>query len=116
MPFTRAIFAALIAISVVLLPVAGMAAFKVKAADLAQMQDSSAAGPMDDCCPPDSNPCKGMDDCLSMAGCPMTSVTLSGVSATVVEFPRLLVGPMPRLVSELPDSLDGSPPFRPPRV
>ena len=115
MPFVRAIFAALVAISVVFLPVAGVAAFKVKTADLVHMHDNSAADSMHDCCPPDTDPCKGID-CLSMAGCFVTPATLSGVSATLVEFPPLLAGTMPRLNSEPPDSLDGSPPFRPPRV
>jgi len=124
MAFARAIFAALIAISVVLLPVASMAAFKMKAADLVQMHHGSAAesaadssaDPMHDCCPPDSNPCKGMDHCLPMACCFAASVTLSNEFATVVEFPALLASTMPRLESEPPDSQGGSPPFRPPRV
>src|SRR5262245_41541421 len=118
MAFARAIFAALIAISVVLLPVASMAAFRMQAAALVQMQDGSAAdsavdssaNPMHDCCPPDSNPCKGMDHCLSMACCFAASVTLSNEFATVVEFPALLASTMPRLESEPPDSLGGSPP------
>ena len=122
MTVARTILAVLIAISVTLLPVARAAAFKPKPADMTQMADMSAAmGDMSaaepmDCCPPDTNPCNGMDDCLSMAGCPFASLILSVVSPTTIVFPPMLAGIMPRLTADTLDSQSSSPPFRPPRV
>jgi hypothetical protein len=115
MRIVRTIFALLIGISVALLPVAGAAAFKLKNSDT-EMSDMAASGAMDDCCPPEANPCKGTDGCALMAGCSLSSFGISSVSAATIVYPPLLAGILPQLASDSLESLPGSPPFRPPRV
>ena len=109
----RTILALLIALSVAVLPAAGVAGGIPKSTDVADM---SAMEDMD-CCPHKYNPCdKGMDDCSSMATCALKCFSFNGTSFSNLVFPSLLASLNPPLWTNPFRSQTNSPPFRPPRA
>ena len=80
MGLVRTILAVLIALSVAMLPAAGVAAFKPKPATTdMQAMDMSASEPMHECCPGMACPSdKAMDDCGSMAACALKCFSYAG--------------------------------------
>jgi hypothetical protein len=110
----RTILAALIGLSVAILPAAGVAAFKLKPQDATEI---SAAEPTHDCCPPAADPCeKAMDDCRSMAACALKCFSYSGGVSSPLIYPWSHASPMPLLRSGPSPAQLSSPPFRPPRI
>src|SRR5438128_44103 len=107
MAFARTILALLIALSVALLPTASAAAFKLKPQDMTEM---SASGPMDDCCPPAADPCKGMRDCASMATCMVNCLSYAGGMSSPLVYPVELTALMPPFESGDLHSHTSSPP------
>src|SRR5262249_6104883 len=110
----RTILALLIALSVALLPAAGVAGFKFKSQE---MSDMSADEPMDDCCPHAADLCdKAMNDCASMAACALHCLSFSGGAPTALVYPLQLPDLLPLQGDSVPRPRAGSPPFRPPRT
>ncbi len=119
MAFARTILAFLIALSVVMLPAAGGAAFKLKLQDGSEQVgvEMSAVEPMDDCCPHMANPCgQAMDDCGSMATCALTCLSFAGGVSSPLVYSLTLATILPLFESGGFRSQTSSPPFRPPRV
>src|SRR5438132_14091188 len=113
MAFARTILAALIALSVALLPAAGAGALKFQSQDMTEM---SASEPMDDCCPHAASLCdKAMSDCTSMAACAVNCLSCASATSSALIYPMTLAVLMPLFESGLLHSQMGSPPFRPPR-
>jgi hypothetical protein len=124
----RTILAALISLSVTMLPAAGGAAFKstAKSTPMSSSQDPmesqdamdmSAAGPMDDCCPHPADPCdKAMGGCTSMATCALKCFSFAGSASSPPIYPRALANVLPLFESGPFRSQTSSPPFRPPRI
>jgi hypothetical protein len=111
MTIFRTILVAFLALSVAMLPMVGGAASSVKSADMSVSDD------MSDCCPPQTNPCEeGMDNCGSMATCPLKCFSFAGTTITDLVVPDVFAESVPSLVSQTFRSQTGSPPFRPPRV
>jgi hypothetical protein len=114
MSFARTVIAAVVALSVALLPVAGGAAFKPASAATIDMSASmSDADPMDDCCPPATSPCA---DCGSMAVCALKCFSFTSGSVSPVVYPLNLALIMVPLESAAFRSQTHPPPFRPPRI
>jgi hypothetical protein len=110
----RTLLAALISLSVTMLPAAGGLAVKSISHDAMEM---SADEPMDDCCPHAANPCdKAMGDCTSMATCPLKCFSFAGSDSSPHVYPGTLANVLPWLESNSFRSQTSSPPFRPPRV
>jgi len=112
MPIGRTILAALITLSVALLPAAagGVAAQSPEAAEMSAMDDM-------DCCPPKANPCdKAMGDCSSMAACALKCFSFSPSPFSEIAFPPQAAALHPLLGTNPFRSQAGSPPFRPPRA
>jgi hypothetical protein len=113
MAIARTIVAALVALSVALLPVAGGTAFKPAPVETMDMSASmSGADPMDDCCPPVANPCA---DCGSMAVCALKCFSFTSGSVSPVVYPASLALIMVPFDSAAFCSRTHPPPFRPPR-
>lgn len=118
MRFARITLAMLIALSVAMLPAAGIAAFKPKssATDM-QGMEMSASQPMHDCCPGEVSPGdKAMDDCGSMAACALKCFSYAGGVWSPLGYSLKLAELVPPCQSDAVHSQIGSPPFRPPRV
>jgi hypothetical protein len=128
MSLGRTILALLIAASVAALPAGRGVARTVKAADISMSaeksmsedmsvsEDMSMSEDMSDCCPK-MNPCdQGMNDCGSMAGCPLNCFGLSSTSFSSVVLPSILASLTPPLASNPFRAQTSGPPFRPPRV
>ena len=110
----RTILALLVALSVALLPAAGVAGVSAKSPDSGDM---STMEDMHDCCPPQANPCdKAMDGCSTMASCALKCFSFAATSSSVIVFPSILATMTASFVSRSFPSQMGSPPFRPPRV
>jgi hypothetical protein len=131
MAFARTILAFLIALSVVMLPATGGAAFKLKLPDgseqvgvemsavepMSTVEPMSAVEPMDDCCPHAANPCgQAMDNCGSMATCALTCLSFAGGFSSPLNYSLTLATTMPLFDSGGFRAQTNSPPFRPPRV
>jgi hypothetical protein len=136
----RTILAALISLSVTMLPAAGGAAFKStpRSTPMSTPQDAmgshqdpspqdamgsqdamdmSAAGPMDDCCPHPAGPCdKAMGGCTSMATCALKCFSFAGSVSSPLIYPRALANVLPLFESGIFRSQTSVPPFRPPRI
>jgi hypothetical protein len=129
----RTILAALISLSVTMLPAAGSVALKstsksmpVSTSQSATSQDPmesqdamdmSAAGPMDDCCPHPADPCdKAMGGCASMATCALKCFSFAGSASSPLIYPRALANVLPLFESGPFRSQTSVPPFRPPRI
>ncbi len=109
----------LIALSVVMLPAAGGAAFKLKSQDGTEQVgvEMSAVEPMDDCCPHAANPCgQAMDGCGSMATCSLSCSSIAGGVSSPLIYSLTLATTLPLFDSGGFRSQTSSPPFRPPRV
>ena len=114
MGIARIIWAALIALSVALLPAAGGAAFKLKPTDITE---TSGSEPEHDCCPPGSDPCDmAVDGCGSMATCALKCFSFATGFGAPLTDPWMLSSRLPLLENDGLRSQTGSPPFRPPRV
>jgi hypothetical protein len=128
----RTILAALISLSVTLLPAAGSIApnstpqSTPKSPPMSTSQDPmathdamdmSAAGPMDDCCPHPADPCdKAMGGCTSMATCALKCFSFAGSVSSPLIYPRALANVLPLFESGIFRSQTSVPPFRPPRI
>ncbi len=114
MGLARTILAAMIALSVALLPAAGGAVAGLKAADV------SVSEPMHDCCEHGAMPCdqaqKAVDDCMSTAACVLKCFNFSGIASSSMLIAQAESTIEPVRVSQLVGSQTGCPPFRPPRV
>jgi hypothetical protein len=114
MGIARIIGAALIAVSVAMLPAAGGAAFKLKPPDITE---TSGSEPEHACCPPATDPCDmAMDGCGSMAACALKCFSFAAGLASPLTYGWTLAGSLPLLESNGLHSQTGSPPFRPPRI
>jgi|EndMetStandDraft_8_1072994.scaffolds.fasta_scaffold28287_3 hypothetical protein len=116
MSIGRTILALLIALSVALLPAAGVAGVSPKSpdsGDMSTMEDMSAMEDMHDCCPPKANPC---DDCGTMASCALKCFSFATTASSTVVFPSISATMTVSFVGHSFPSQMGSPPFRPPRV
>src|SRR5882757_547910 len=108
----RTILAALISLSVTLLPAAGSIApystpkSTPKPPPISTSQqdptathdamDMSAAGPMDDCCPHPAGPCdKAMGGCTSMATCALKCFSFAGSVSSPLVYARMLANVLP---------------------
>ena len=112
MAWTRTLVAALVAVSIAVLPVAGTAAQAGAEQASAEM---SAAVPDHDCCPTEPSPCgNGMFDC-PFAGCALKSLTFLATPLLRVALstadPAVLLPP----ASAALQTRTVGPPFRPPR-
>jgi hypothetical protein len=124
----RSILAALISLSVTLLPAAGSIALTPtpKSPPMSTSQDPmgsqdamdmSAAGPMDDCCPHPADPCdKAMGGCTSMATCALKCFSFAGSASSPLIYARMLANVLPLFESGMFRSQTSVPPFRPPRI
>ncbi len=113
----RIMIAIIVAVSVAILPVAGVAASDVKSADMSVTHDMSAAHDMSDCCPPQTAPCdKAIDDCGCMAVCAGNCFSILGTAFSNLVFPIALAETMPSLASQTSGLQTSNLPFRPPRV
>jgi len=116
----RTVLAALISLSVTLLPAAGGVALKSTSQDPMGSQgamDMSASEPMDDCCPHPANPCdKAMGGCTSMATCALKCFSFAGSASSPLIYSRTLANVLPLFESGSFRSQTSSPPFRPPRI
>jgi hypothetical protein len=107
----RALFVAVVALSVAALPVAsGMAR-------AAMTHDASLAAPQTDCCP-HHEPCeKKTNDCGSVAGCALKCFNLTGIIVSgAVSKPNAEALARPALLSLGLNSNPTAPPLPPPRV
>jgi hypothetical protein len=118
MRFARTILAILIALSVAVLPAAGVAAFKPKPPGMdMQGMEMSASQQMHDCCPGEaSRSNKAMDDCSSMAACALKCFSYARGVWSPLGYSLKLAELVPPWQSDAVHSQIGSPPFRPPRV
>jgi len=106
----RTIFAVLVALSVVLLPMASGAMPSPQPAEI------SASDAGHDCCPPET-PCdKALGGCMSMAMCGLQSFSLTNASFSDLIFPLIQSIAVLPVVSDVLPSRTGSPPLRPPQV
>jgi uncharacterized protein with ACT and thioredoxin-like domain len=122
MNIARTILAVFITVSVAVLPLAG-GAVGGKSSEMSESMymtssgDMSVSMDMSDCCPHDSVPCdKSIANCLSMAGCASTMLSLSEHIVSSFVFPIVLTQLLPTLESQTFPSQTSSPPFRPPRA
>ena len=111
MSFVRAIFVAVVALSVAALPVAsGMAR-------AAMTHDASLAAPQTECCP-QHEPCeKKTNDCGSVAGCALKCFNYSGTvtAPSVVALTASALEISALIVPGVPSRWD-NPPLPPPRA
>ncbi len=118
MKVVRTIFAILIAVSVAVLPAAGVVAKSSAMSDMAAMdhQDMVAMDGMD-CCPHQTSPSgKAMDESACMATCALHFFTSGGAAVSAIVFPTHHARLIWALSTNPFSSQTGSPPFRPPRV
>jgi hypothetical protein len=109
----RTIFAILIAVAVAILPTAK--AFAFIAPDIG-MTEMSAAEPMHDCCPDETNPCdKKVDGCAFMTACVLKCFSFWTASFSVVENRPTDLAVLPFPVSAALHERVIGPLFRPPR-
>jgi hypothetical protein len=109
----RAILAILIALSVAMLPAAGLA---VVSSQSAAPADMSMTDDMD-CCPHKANPCeKAMEDCATMATCALKCFSFAGTLSSTIVFPSTSAKMTASFAANPLSSQTGSPPFRPPRI
>lgn len=124
MQFGRTLLTLLVAASVAMLPVVGVAAPAAAkpmgmSASMAMPAsgDVSVSEGMSDCCPPDVVPCdKATGNCADMAACASGFVSFSGVAVSDLVFPLTAAKVLPLLAHQTLRSHTSSPPFRPPRV
>jgi hypothetical protein len=111
----RAIMAVALALAVAMLPASGGAASAANMnathahAAAATMADAGQAAP----CDHDSG---AVSDCGSIAVCALKSFTYAGLALPSLATPIAVASPLPVPVTEIADSGDGAPPFRPPRA
>ncbi len=114
MGLARTMLAAMIALSVALLPVAGGAVAGLNTVDV------SVSVPMHDCCEHGAMPCdktqKAADDCMSAAACALKCFNFFGIASSRMLIAQAESAIEPVRVSQLVGSQTGCPPFRPPRV
>jgi hypothetical protein len=124
MRFVRTIITLVVALSVVMLPVARLGASVVKSTEMATPADATPSAEtssadmsaMDDCCPDPAKPCdQGDNRCQSMASCIQHTFSIAGVSASNLTYPLVAESPLAALVYDGAPLHAGSPPFRPPR-
>lgn len=111
--FARLFWAALIALSVALLPATIGAAAKLASTDMpvSMSMDSMA---MDDCCP---EPCdKTMNDCPFIAACILKNVSFSVTALYELSYPLTTSDVAPLPASVVLHSQSGSPPLHPPQA
>jgi hypothetical protein len=121
MQVARTIFALLIALSMAVLPAAGVVAPVAKLnamSDMAAMNQSDMAAMEDmDCCPhPANSSDKAMDKSACMAACALKCFPFGGGAVSTVVFPSHQAPLMWALATNPFNSQTGHPPFRPPRV
>ena len=103
MAVLRTIFALVVAVSVAMLPTAGMAAFKLalqQSADVSEHADmsaqTSADAPTHDCCPAAANPCdRAGGDCASMATCALPCCVYPAGTASALVYAAVHADVMP---------------------
>jgi hypothetical protein len=109
----RTILALLIALSVAMLPAAGVA---IVSSQSAAPEGMSMTDDMD-CCPHKANPCeKAMEDCATMATCALKCFSFTGTSSSTIVFPSTSAKMTASFATNSFSSQTGSPPFRPPRI
>jgi hypothetical protein len=116
MRMARSIFAALLALSVATLPVAGAAALSQKSAEMTTPA-FTAPDSGHDCCPDDTKPCDmSMNGCPFMAICAFQGASLSETSLFQFVPPIARQGTAPPSASDVlvPQTL--LPALRPPQV
>ena len=107
----RTIFAVLVSLSVVMLPMTG------GAVSSPQLVDVSASAAAHDCCPPEGPPCdKAIGGCTSMAMCGLSSFSATNASFSDLIFPLISSNAVLPVASSVLLSQTGSPPLRPPQV
>lgn len=124
MKVARTLLAVLIAASVAMLPMVGVAVpAATKSMDMSASMampasgDMSVSEAMSDCCPPDSAPCdKATGNCADMAACAFSSFSFSIGPFSGLVFPSAGAQILPLLLSQTVHAQTSSPPFRPPRV
>jgi len=106
----RTILAALIAISVAMVPMAAGA--------FAKMMDTPASMTLDDGCMHHGKKAgdKAADDCAAMAACALKCFNFSQPASATLNAPHVVLAAMSERASPHVDSLQGLPPFRPPRI
>jgi len=109
MSMSRTVLAALIAIAVAMVPLAAGA--------FAKMTDASASMAMDDGCmhhvKQGGN--KAADDCAAMAACALKCFNFAQPVSATLTVPHVVPATMCERASTHASSLQGLPPFRPPR-
>ncbi|WP_024506462.1 hypothetical protein [Bradyrhizobium sp. ARR65] len=133
MRLIRTIIAAMIALSVAMLPVAGFAAPIVNptqdvadqmsgaadAMEMAMVTDMSGTmGAMDECCPDHmkAKPCDQPAHQCPVACCTAPLTGLANAAITLLDVPMVAGRPLPIPVDQVVALHSGSPPFRPPRI
>jgi hypothetical protein len=115
----RTVLALLIALSVAMLPAAGVVGADAKSMDMGGMvgmTDMSAMEGMD-CCPHEAIPSdKSTNGCTCMAMCALSCFSFAEAAWSPVIFPSDAADLTPAFEVNSFSSLAGSPPFRPPRV
>jgi hypothetical protein len=105
----RTILAAFIAISVAMVPMAGGA--------VAKMTDTSASMTLDDGCMHHGKKTgdKAADDCAAMAACALKCFNFAQPISAALTVPQVLMAVTSEPATAHARSLQGLPPFRPPR-
>ena len=117
----RTIMAFVMALSLAMLPAAGLVPVGAKSSEAAATFEAPVSAEMaavtDDCCPDHAKPCEqGSDRCASMASCAHQSFSISNVAVSQFVYPLVPGGRLFALVEPAIPLQTGSAPFRPPRV